>query len=67
MSHAAHCDCELCQFSRRIVSDEAQRQTLALFDELERVRRRLRLLRSTVDDEVAEICARIGEFIGARH
>ena len=67
MSHAAHCDCERCQFSRRIVSDEAQRQTLALFDELERVSRRLRLLQSTVDDEVSAICARIGEFIGARH
>lgn len=64
MSHAEHCDCERCQLHRRVATDEAQHQTLALFDELDRIRRRLRLLQSAVNDEINAVCVRISELVG---
>lgn len=64
MSHPAHCDCAGCAFRERIARDEAQSQTLQLYDDLDRIRQRLRLLQRAVDDEVSAIDLWIAQRIG---
>ncbi len=59
-----HCDCDVCSLDRRIAMDEAQAQTLGVFDDLDFLRRNLKTLRVTVLDEIDRMERRIATHLG---
>ena len=62
--HPLDCFCPLCVQRLRGHADAAQTQTLRLFDDLSRIRRRLRSLRAVVVAETERITSLLDAHIG---
>jgi hypothetical protein len=62
--HPTDCACPEHALASRERADEAHAQTLALFDELDGIHRRLRVMQTAVNAEIDALCTRIARHIG---
>ena len=62
--HPTDCACPAHALASRERADEAHAQTLALFDELDGIRRRLRAMQTSANAEIDSLCTHIAQHIG---